>query len=234
MRKTLLAAAAAGIVTLSTGASAAIISYTLNANGVTDTFAQQGTAVFTFDTSNLNSFKVTLTDNVSPTADILSELDGLTFNFSSAPTDLMLQSITAASIVDCTNSANPCPAGTGSFPYGWGATLNGSQVTFGAGFDSGTNSFAHEPFGIVNANYTAPGGTSGLSSAANNPLFIGPVTFTFAATGLDFVPEVMGVSFDFGTRPTSIAGVAAAPEPQSLALLGFGLFAVWFVRRRRS
>ena len=233
MRKVLLTAAAAALVGASSGASAGpVITSTFTANGVTDSFSQQGTAVFAFDMSNPNAFTVTLTDNVSPTTDILSELDGLTFGFSQAPSSITLTGISPASIVDCTNSTSPCPSGTGAFPYGWGTTFGGGTVTLGAGFD-GTSTFSHEPFGIVNANYTAPGGSTGLSGAANNPLFVGPVTFTFATSGLESIPMITGVSFDFGIRPTTI-DAAAVPEPRSLALLGAGFFAAWFVRRKRA
>lgn len=233
MRKTVLAAAIAGMVTMSAGASAALISYTFNANGVTDSFSQQGTAVFTFDTTNLSTFTVKLIDNVSPTANILSELDGLTFSFLNAPGNVTLTGISPTSIVDCTNSTSPCPSGSGAFPYGWGASVSVSQLTLGAGFDSGTSTFAHQPFAIVNANYTAPGGADGLSDAANNPLLIGPVTFTFATSGLEFVPRITCVSFAFGTRPVDTPG-AAVPEPRTLALLGAGLLAGWLVRKRSS
>jgi hypothetical protein len=168
---------------------------------------------------------------VSPTADILSELDGLTFGFSQAPSSITLTGVAPASVIDCTNSTNPCPSGSGAFPYGWGTTFGGGSAALAAGFDSGTDTFGYQPYGIVNANYTSPGDGTGLSSAANNPLLVGPVTFTFLATGLDSVPMVTGVSFDFGTRPTALAAV---PEPAPLALLGAGLFAAWFTRRRRG
>jgi len=235
MRKVFLAVATAGLMAVGSGTvAAAVITSTFTASGVTDTFSQQGTAVFSFDMADLSSFTVTLTDNVSPTADILSELDGLTFGFSQAPATIQLTGITPlGGVIDCTNSTSPCPSGTGSFPYGWGTTFSGGALSLAAGFDSGTNTFAHQPFGIVNTNYTAPGGSTGLSSAENNPLLVGPVTFTFAITGLQDVPQIMGVSFAFGTRPVDLPAVAAVPEPQSLALLGAALLAGWVLRRKR-
>lgn len=232
MHKTLsVALAGAWIAATSSALAGPMLQSTFTASGVTDSFSQQATAQFAFDLQNPGTFTVTLTDTVSPTADILSELDGLTFGFAQAPSAIALTGVSASSIIDCTNSTNPCPAGSGSFPYGWGQTFAGGQVNLGAGFD-GTSSFSYNPFAIVNANYTAPGGNTGLSQTDNNPLLVGPVTFTFSVTG-DYVPMVTNVSFQFGKRPTTLAD-AAVPEPTPLALLGAGLFAAWFVRRRRD
>ena len=48
-------------------------------------------------------------------------------------------------------------------------------------------------------------------------------------------PEILGVTFLFGTVPDPVPGaVDAVPEPHSLALLGIALVAGWVVRSRRS
>jgi hypothetical protein len=229
MYKAFLIAVAAALITAAGTATATPMSWTFTANGVTDSFSQQGTAVFTWaDVNNPNSFTLTLTDNVSPTANIQSELDGLVFGFSQTPTSVTLtpSGITPTSIIDCTNGTNPCPSGTGTSPYGWGTTFSGGMVDLSAGFATGT----HQPFGIVNANYDA----TGLSGPLNNPLLIGPVTFQFTTTGLTSIPMITGVQFDFGigTPLNQQPGVAVIPEPAPLALLAIGLVAGWLARRR--
>ena len=217
---------AASLALVSSLASANV-QYTFYASGVTESYSQQGMAVFDFSNDG-GSLSITLTDTVDPTAAVLSSITGLQFGFSSTPTAMSLVSVNAAQVVDCTNSSSPCPAGSGSSPYGWGSMAAGGGFTLGAGFDG--SSFAYQPYGIVNANYTVSGG---LGDPAVNPLLVGPVTFNFALTGLRFAPEVNSVVFAFGDPSFGIGTEASVPEPQSLALLAAGLLAAGWVSRRK-
>jgi PEP-CTERM motif len=220
-----------GWLMAASAATAGIIS-TWTANGVTEGVAQRGTAVFNFISPT--QLSITLTDDVVPTALIASILDGLVFTLSNAPSGQSLGSVGATAIVNCTNSTTPCPPGGGSSPYGWGTTLSGNTLTLGAGFSGGT--FGYHPYGIVNSNYSAPGGNGGLSNNQHNPLLIGPVTFDITLTGLTSIPDIVGVSFLFGTVPNAQTGGGTSgdiPEPQSLALVGLGLLILGSFSRRR-
>ena len=173
--------AVAAVFLVASSLASANVQYTFYASGVTESYAQEGTALFSFSNDG-SSLSITLTDTVDPTAAILSSITGLQFGLSSAPTSMSLVSVSAAQVVDCTNSSNPCPLGGGSSPYGWGSVATAGGFSLGAGFDG--SSFAYQPYGIVNAHYLSPGGLGGLGDPASNPLLVGPVTFNFALTGL--------------------------------------------------
>lgn len=222
MKPHFLIAAAVALV-VSTPALANV-QYNFYADGVTESYAQQGRAVFDFSNDG-SSLSITLTDLVAPTAAVLSSITGIEFSLSSTPSSATLTSATATQVIDCTNASSPCPPGSGSSPYGWGATQDAGSIALGAGFDGG--SFSYQPYGIVNASYAT---TGDLGNAASNPLLVGPVTFNFTLTGLRFAPEVSSVVFKFGD-PTPQDG-APIPEPQSLALLALGLLTAGFVTRR--
>jgi hypothetical protein len=220
--------AAAGAALMFSSAAIANVIYTWTADGVTENIAQQATAIFNF--SSKDSLTITLINNVAPTASITSELDGLVWSLTSAPATATLLSVSALSVIDCTSGV-PCSPGDGATPYGWGTTHSGLDLALGAGFAGG--GFSYHPYGIVNQSFNG----AGLNDPLFNPLLVGPVTYTFALTGLNFIPEVTSATFLFGKVPTRVNGVDppnGVPEPQSLALLGIGLLAAaWTSHRKR-
>ncbi len=226
--KTIPTIVGAGLLCAASLASANI-QYTFYASGVTESYAQQGQAIFSFANDG-SSLSITLNNTVSPTSAIQSEISGLSFAFSTAPTSMSLVSVTPTQVIDCSNSSSPCPTGAGSSPYGWGVTLSSGAAALGAGFDG--SSFAYEPYGIVNANYLSIAGAGGLSTPSNNPLLVGPVTFTFALSGLTYAPELSSVVFAFGDP--DLLPAAAVPEPQSLALVAIGLLVTGWAGRRKQ
>jgi PEP-CTERM motif-containing protein len=204
------------------------VTYNFSASGVTENYAQQGTAVFNFSNDG-SSLSITLNDTVNPTAAILSEITGLQFSLSAPASGMTLVSVTPTQVIDCSNTSSPCPSAEGTSPYGWGSSTTGTETALGAGFDG--TSFAFQPFGIVNANYLSPTGPAGLQTPSTNPLLVGPVTFNFAITGLQYAPEVSNVVFAFGDPIFQPA--ITVPEPGSLALIALGILAAGWIRVRR-
>ena len=150
--------------------------------------------------------------------------------------------------------------GSGNLTYTSSDTLNGNTTPLrwlgqgpnppgGKGFfDITGNTITLEAIGggqpsQMIAPFLANGGV--YTSANNgvqqhNSYVIGSAEFTLALSGVTADTVVTAANFSFGTGPDVFSGnttpvpIPEAPEPATLALIGFGLAAVGFFRRGRK
>jgi hypothetical protein len=207
------------IMVISTMANATPIVFTASGTAASDGRNENAMATFDFNSPTQMTIILKNTAGVDQLGGISSVLDGLKFTFSSAPTVITLDSVTAAGnpeMYSCSGS-NCSETSGGSSPYGW--TIAGTSNPFLA---AGGGSY--KPYGIVNDNITA---TDGITNSQHNPYLNGPVTFTFTLTGLTSVPNIVAADFYFGTEPDIQHGEiqttsTPTPEPATLLLMGLG------------
>jgi len=107
------------------------------------------------------------------------------------------------------------------------------------------------PFSIIggsNGSYTPPGKTkigsaNAFDTGCDGTMFYGSATFTLLIPGLTSTSTISNVVFGFGPDSANspdgddfspgTGGSTATPEPSTLALMGSGLLALGFVRRKK-
>jgi hypothetical protein len=232
LKKSLLALAIFGIVTLAHGtANADPISVctgpacsTTNVTG--SIVAGNGTVTITLNNNLTNAQVVSVIQNVSA---VYFQVSGYTLGAVSLSGSNSTQSTNIAA------NGNAVLAGAVN-PTGWAAGSSGSTITACVICAFGINS----PAG---PDQTLIGGTgSGLYTNANgsiagnnphNPFLAGTLTLTLVVPGVTVNSTFSNVVIQFGTTATPPDPGTEVPEPASMALLGTGLIGAAAGYRRR-
>lgn len=222
------------VLCISSGAAFAdTFTFTVSGIAASDGRAENAEIIFS-TTSTSMTIAIINRGGPSQVGGISSEITGVQFTLSAAPTSLSLtQGMANAGTVDCSTGKcifNDAPLNaTSSTPFGW--TISNTSSSFF--LVAGAGSF--KPDAITNQNATA---TDGNKNARHNPMLVSsssdPVTFNVTLTGLGSTPAVGGVIVYFGTCG-DIQSAQSVPEPDILILLGigFGTISLFGLRRKK-
>ncbi len=232
LKKSLLALAIFGIVSLSHGTAQATPISVCTGPGCSTTnvtgsiVAGNGTVTITLNNNLTNAQVVSVIQNISG---VYFQVSGYTLGAVS------LSSSNSTQSTNIDNSGNAVLAGAVN-PTGWGAGHNGALITvcvvcangFGVGATAGPEQTIIGGTGsgaYANANGSIAG------NDPHNPFLVGTTTFTLIVPGVTANSTFSNVVIQFGTTATP-PEQQQVPEPASMLLLGTGLIAAAGYRRR--
>lgn len=233
LKKTLLALAIFGIVSLAHGTAQAdpisvctgVGCSTTNVTG--SIVAGNGTVTITLNNNLTNAQVESVIQNISG---VYFQVSGYTLGAVS------LSSSSSAQSTNIDGSGNAVLAG-GVNPTGWGAGHNGAVITVcvvcAGGFNVGPTAGPEQT--IIGGTGTGAYANANGSIAGNdphNPFLVGTTTFTLIVPGVTANSTFSNVVIQFGTTATP-PNQQQVPEPASMILLGTGLIGAAAGYRRR-
>lgn len=233
LKKTLLALAIFGIVSLAHGTAQAdpisvctgVGCSTTNVTG--SIVAGNGTVTITLNNNLTNAQVESVIQNISG---VYFQVSGYTLGAVS------LSSSSSAQSTNIDGSGNAVLAG-GVNPTGWGAGHNGAVITVcvvcAGGFNVGPTAGPEQT--LIGGTGTGAYANANGSIAGNdphNPFLVGTTTFTLIVPGVTANSTFSNVVIQFGTTATP-PNQQQVPEPASMILLGTGLIGAAAGYRRR-
>ncbi len=231
MSKLHVAAAAVSAIALLAASGAQAKVQTFTASGTGGDGPESATAVIT---SAPGTITIKLTSNdYDPGQGDGQEVSGIILDLSIAPTSATLGSDSGQLInINGDGSVTDVgPDGTPPLDFAhWGAALQGSTICLETVSGSPGCAPGHQPTDMIIGSLTSYSDPN-PSITGKNPQIQGTGIFVIDIP-VGFTPDITGVTFNFGTGPSSLPG-STVPEPATWAMMLLGVFGLGGLLRRR-